>query len=102
MNGASSLAWAHAPGEHHGFGAAAHLLDDHLHEVGCLAAAAAPPQQADWARLAGLWHDLGKRRPGFQQYIRQAGGALAHIEGRVNDRDKTHSAAGALWADRRC
>jgi CRISPR-associated endonuclease/helicase Cas3 len=49
------------------------------------------------ADLAGLWHDLGKRRPGFQSYIRQAGGAEAHIE-RIADSAKTHSAAGALWA----
>jgi CRISPR-associated endonuclease/helicase Cas3 len=46
-----------------------------------------------------MWHDLGKRRPGFQRYLRQAGGADAHIEGRIADRDKTHSAAGALWAE---
>ena len=49
------------------------------------------------AHLAGLWHDLGKRRPGFQRYIRLASGADAHIE-KVADRQKTHSAAGALWA----
>lgn len=49
--------------------------------------------------MAGLWHDLGKRRTGFQRYIRQSGGIEAHIEGRIADRDKTHSAAGALWAD---
>jgi CRISPR-associated endonuclease/helicase Cas3 len=22
-----------------------------------------------WAYLAGLWHDLGKYRPGFQRYL---------------------------------
>ncbi len=51
-----------------------------------------------WARAAGLWHDLGKYRPGFQKYVRQADGENAHIEGKVSGREKTHSAAGALWA----
>ncbi len=53
---------------------------------------------ADWSRLAGLWHDLGKYRAGFQKYIRQSHDTDAHIEGRVAGREKTHSAAGALWA----
>jgi len=50
--------------------------------------------------LAGLWHDLGKYRPGFQTYIRSFNyGENAHIEGRLpTGSDKTHSAAGALWA----
>lgn len=53
---------------------------------------------ADWARLAGLWHDLGKYRGGFQKYIRQTSDPDSHIEGKVGGRDKTHSAAGALHA----
>jgi CRISPR-associated endonuclease/helicase Cas3 len=51
---------------------------------------------SDWAAFAGLWHDLGKYRPGFQRYIRDC--ADAHCETGVTPRDKTHSAAGALWA----
>ncbi len=82
-------ALAHGPG---------HALADHLRAVGELAAGFAPPALRELARLAGLWHDLGKYRCGFQRYLRAAGGAEAHIEGRVPDRDKTHSAAGALWA----
>lgn len=78
-----------------------HLLVDHLSKVSDLAANHAAAFGPDWARLAGLWHDLGKYRAGFQAYIRQANGADAHIEGRIRDRDKTHSAAGALWAERR-
>jgi CRISPR-associated endonuclease/helicase Cas3 len=77
-----------------------HLLDDHLKKVSDLAGTFAEGFGKDWAQLAGLWHDLGKFRPGFQHYIRQANNVDAHIEGRINDRDKTHSAAGALWAEK--
>ncbi len=76
-----------------------HLLEDHLAKVGELAAQFATGFGEDWARLAGQLHDLGKYRPGFQRYIRQANGLDAHIEGRVKDSDKTHSAAGALWVE---
>ncbi len=79
---------AHNPG---------HALVDHLNAVAGLAARGAPPGAQAWAALAGLWHDLGKFRPGFQRYIRQD--ENAHIEGRgVAQRDKSHSAAGALHA----
>lgn len=76
-----------------------HKLDDHLLAVGNLAADFASTfGAADWARLAGLWHDLGKYREGFQRYIRQSCDPDSHIEGKVGGRDKTHSAAGALHA----
>ncbi len=77
-----------------------HHLEDHLNEVARLAGQFAEGFAGDWAQLAGLWHDLGKYRAGFQGYIRRANALDAHIEGRIKDRDKTHSAAGALWADR--
>lgn len=56
---------------------------------------------ADWAYLAGLWHDLGKYRPRFQNYIRQASGfeADAHIENKPGR--APHSTAGALLASER-
>ena len=73
-----------------------HLLDEHLRRVAELAAFFTSAHWRDWAYLAGLWHDLGKYRPGFQKYIRSANGIEAHIEGRVKDREKTHSAAGAF------
>jgi CRISPR-associated endonuclease/helicase Cas3 len=80
-----------------------HLLVDHLQAVADLAANFSASFEAceasrRWAHLAGLWHDLGKYRPGFQRYVRQADNADAHIEGKVAGRGKTHSAAGALWA----
>lgn len=76
-----------------------HELGEHLQAVSRLAAEfAASFGAAPWAALAGLWHDLGKFREGFQRYIRQCGDPDAHIEGRVAGADKTHSAAGALWA----
>jgi len=77
----------------------AHRLEDHLVDVSKLAADfAAGFGAAPWAALAGIWHDLGKYREGFQRYIRQCGDPDAHIEGRVAGKEKTHSAAGALWA----
>lgn len=79
----------------------AHALDEHLGAVSRLAAEFAAEFHApDWAALAGIWHDLGKYRSGFQRYIRQCGDPDAHIEGRVSGPEKTHSAAGALWAQR--
>ena len=77
-----------------------HSLIEHLHEVARLAAGhAAPFGGQDWARLAGLWHDLGKYRPGFQRYLRAASAAdaeNAHIEGGTGR--VSHSTAGALLA----
>ena len=80
-----------------------HLLADHLHAVAGMAAGfseAFEPAAANqrWAYLAGLWHDLGKYRPGFQRYLESAHDDNAHIEGKVAGREKTHSIAGALWA----
>lgn len=78
-----------------------HDLVDHLRQVALRAEESAALFGAkSWGHLAGLWHDLGKYRPAFQSYILRASGADpdAHIEakaGRV-----THSAAGALWAER--
>ncbi|MGE0384363.1 MAG: CRISPR-associated helicase Cas3' [Gammaproteobacteria bacterium] len=78
-----------------------HALDEHLRAVAGLAAGFADEIGAGrWGALAGIWHDLGKYRPGFQRYVQAAGDPDAHIEGRSPGRDKTHSAAGALWAAR--
>ncbi len=78
---------------------AIHHLDEHLRAVRDLAGEFASSfGHADWGRLAGLWHDLGKYSPAFQSYIARESGfdPEAHIEGgkgRVN-----HSSAGALHA----
>lgn len=91
-------AWAHSrPGVKAGVSPVFHPLIDHLNEVGRLAADLAGSAGSDWARIAGIWHDLGKFRPGFQAYIRQT--PDAHLEGRLPaSSEKTHSAAGALHA----
>lgn len=89
--------WAHtrvdpASGRVH-----SHGLAEHLAGVATRAAQFADGFGPRWAHLAGLWHDLGKYRTGFQSYIRLD--TDAHIEGRLPaSSDKTHSAAGALHA----
>ena len=85
---------------HIGSDAKPHGLREHLLAVAAAAQTSAEPLNSQhWAHLAGLWHDLGKYRPGFQQYIRQVNGHEAHIEGKLRSgSDKTHSAAGALHA----
>ena len=78
---------------------AIHELEEHLRAVAELAGGFASSfGYADWGRLAGLWHDLGKYSSAFQSYIARGSGfdPEAHIEGgkgRVN-----HSSAGALHA----
>ncbi len=65
-------------------------LGDHLENVANLAANfAAPFGGEEWARLAGLWHDLGKYHPDFQRKLHgesirvvhsEAGGHLASLK----------------------
>jgi len=78
---------------------AEHFLDEHLQTVAQLAAEfAAAFNSQDWARLSGLWHDLGKFREKFQKYIKSVSGydAEAHIEGAPGRVD--HSTTGAIHA----
>jgi CRISPR-associated endonuclease/helicase Cas3 len=76
-----------------------HWLDEHLQEVSRLAGEfAAVFDSHDWAKLAGLWHDLGKHSREFQEYIKSASGYEAHIEGAAGRVD--HSTAGAIHAVR--
>jgi CRISPR-associated endonuclease/helicase Cas3 len=74
-----------------------HSLDEHLREVACRSGlSAAKLHAADWAMVAGLWHDLGKYAPAFQSMIRRESGynPEAHIE----SGPRNHSTAGALYA----
>lgn len=93
--GCGSELYAHAAESPSGI---PHDLREHLQAVGALASQFAQNFGADWAGLAGLWHDLGKYRPGFQRYLAASHSPDGHIEGHVSGAEKTHSAAGALWA----
>lgn len=76
-----------------------HRLEEHLREVGKLAAEMASGFNSEsWAKVAGLWHDLGKYRSAFQGYIKHASGydPEAHIEQATGKVD--HSTAGAIYA----
>ena len=53
---------------------------------------------SSWAKFAGLWHDLGKYRSGFQKYLCQSHDVDACIEGRLISHDANYSVAGSLWA----
>lgn len=47
-----------------------HNLEEHLRAVAELAGEFVSSfGHCDWARLAGLWHDLGKYSSAFQSYI---------------------------------
>jgi hypothetical protein len=52
-----------------------HLLKEHLSAVAQMAEETSSEfGAADWGRLAGRWHDLGKYNLDFQQYIRASSG----------------------------
>jgi len=77
-----------------------HSLSDHLREVARRAGQSSSISGvADWARLAGIWHDLGKYSQAFQSMIRRESGydENAHIEGGP----RNHSTAGAIYALKR-
>jgi CRISPR-associated endonuclease/helicase Cas3 len=74
-----------------------HELADHLQATADLAAQFAEDMQsANWARLAGLWHDLGKYQPAFQDYIKKNSGydpKLPKTKAKVD-----HYSVGAVYA----
>lgn len=99
-----STAVAHVALDADGAWRVPHDLAEHLRSVGALASEFAAHYGADWAQLAGRWHDLGKYRSRFQRYIRQASGfeaVDAHIRGESYGGvpgKAPHSTAGALLA----
>jgi CRISPR-associated endonuclease/helicase Cas3 len=53
----------------------------------------------DWARVAGLWHDLGKYKPAFQGYLRADSGYDPSPENQsLASHDHAHATAGAVHA----
>lgn len=75
-----------------------HDLSKHMVRTSELAKGFAKEIGSDWAKIAGQWHDLGKYRKKFQDYIRLQSGyerENAHIE---NGKRAPHSTAGAIHA----
>ena len=75
-------------------------LREHLEGVSKRAAASGAYFHAgDWARVAGLWHDLGKYSDAFQSYLRTASSPDPHIADTPSVSGRTdHSTAGAQHA----
>lgn len=82
-----------------------HLLEEHLREVVRLAGKFASAfDSEDCAHQAGLWHDLGKFREKFQQYIKSVSGYKKRYDPEAHIKDEEapgrvdHSTAGAIHA----
>ena len=73
-------------------------LEEHLRRVADLAGEFAGKfGAAEWGRVAGWWHDVGKYSREFQDYLLTANGLEAHIEQKSK---VDHSTAGAQHANR--
>jgi CRISPR-associated endonuclease/helicase Cas3 len=78
-----------------------HYLEDHIQAVAALAERFASSfGNGDWGRVAGLWHDLGKYKPAFQEYIRKASGYENEGGDEAGPCKVDHSIVGALWAEK--
>lgn len=79
--------------------ATVHPLDEHLREVARLAGGFAERfGNADWARVSGFWHDLGKYKGDFQCYIRDRSGYERDEADEGGPGKVDHTAAGAIHA----
>jgi CRISPR-associated endonuclease/helicase Cas3 len=93
------------PLAHSDRGRGGHDLERHLRCTASRAAEfAAAFGAAEWASLAGLWHDLGKYDPAFQAYLSKVDNEDGHLEPDMPmgadrpQRGPEHSIAGALHA----
>lgn len=79
-----------------------HDLEAHINGVAILAEGFATSfGNGDWGRISGLWHDLGKYRPAFQEYIRKSSGYENDAADEGGPGRVDHSVVGALWAAER-
>jgi CRISPR-associated endonuclease/helicase Cas3 len=79
--------------------AVVHQLDEHLREVARISGGfAAEFGNEDWAGLAGIWHDLGKYKADFQEYIRRVTGYERDEADDGGPGKVDHTAAGAIHA----
>ena len=75
--------------------------DGHLEGVAALAESFAKAFNAgEFAKCAGLLHDLGKFKTDFQNYIRQSSGYDTEESNDFGVGKVDHSAAGAIWANK--
>ena len=75
------------------------LLEEHLQGTAKLAREFASAFGGeDWAALAGVWHDLGKYKPDFQEYIRERSGFERDEANEGGPGKVDHTAAGAIHA----
>lgn len=92
---------AHAKKNEEGEFEAPHFLEEHLKNTARLAEAFAEKfNSGQWGYVAGLLHDIGKSKPGFQEYIRRVTGYdIEHfnLEGRIKRGE--HSTSGAKLAE---
>ena len=76
-----------------------HPLEEHLQEVSRIAGEfAAAFGNGDWGRCAGVWHDLGKYKADFQNYIRDRSGFERGEADEGGPGKVDHTAAGAIYA----